>query len=44
MKKATRKMGVGLDFPYSLKSIYKKRAGEGSRTLDSHVGNVVLYH
>ncbi len=24
--------------------VHKKRADEGSRTLDSHVGNVVLYH
>ena len=30
--------------PDPLCSGHKKRAGEGIRTLDIHVGNVVLYH
>ena len=27
-----------------IRGAHKKRAGEGIRTLDIHVGNVVLYH
>jgi hypothetical protein len=36
----------GLVTPYDPKSVLlkTKKAGEGVRTLDVHVGNVVLYH